>query len=138
ARVPDLAECTRMRGFRGCRPAIRYPETAEMQARAIFEAAVAAGRKTGKPVIAEVMIPLVAYRAEFDILRDVIVAVARSVEKETGARLDYQIGTMIELPRAALRAEEIAAGQAGAQGFSFCTNRPTPTWLRVARRHTAP
>src|SRR5262249_44352758 len=138
ARVPDLAECTRMRGFRGCRPAIRYPETAEMQARAIFEAAVAAGRKTGKPVIPEVMIPLVAYRAEFDILRDVIVAVARAVEKETGATLDYQIGTMIELPRAALTAKEIAEGEAGAQFFSFGTNDLTQTCLGLSRDDAAP
>src|SRR5262249_19001454 len=138
ARVTELAEFNPMLGFRGCRLAIRYPEIAEMQARAIFEAAVAAGRKTGKPVIAEAMIPLVAYRAEVDLLRDVIVAVARSVEKETGARLDYQIGTMIELPRAALRAEEIAAGQAGAQFFSFGTNDLTQTCLGLSRDDAAP
>src|SRR5262249_59894322 len=85
--VTELAEFNPMLGFRGCRLAIRYPEIAEMQARAIFEAAVNAARKTGKPVIPEVMIPLVAYRAEFDIVRDVIVATARAVESETGARL---------------------------------------------------
>jgi len=138
ARVTELAEFNPMLGFRGCRLAIRYPEIAEMQARAIFEAAVAAGRRTGKPVIAEVMIPLVAYRAEFDILRDVIVAVARAVEKETGATLDYQIGTMIELPRAALRAEEIAVGEAGAQFFSFGTNDLTQTCLGLSRDDAAP
>ena len=65
-----------MLGFRGCRLAIRYPEITEMQARAIFEAAVDAGKKTGKPVVPEVMIPLVAYRREFDILREVIVSAA--------------------------------------------------------------
>src|SRR5262249_2651405 len=104
ARVTELAEFNPMLGFRGCRLAIRYPEIAEMQARAIFEAAVHAGRKTGKPVIPEVMIPLVAYRAEYDIVRNVILKAGRAVESETGATLDYQIGTMIELPRAALKA----------------------------------
>ena len=73
ARVAELHEFNPMLGFRGCRLAIRYPEITEMQARAIFEAAVNAAKKTGKPVVPEVMIPLVAYRREFDILRDVIV-----------------------------------------------------------------
>src|SRR5262245_48199478 len=127
-----------MLGFRGCRLAIRYPEIAEMQAGAIFEAAVAAGRKTGKPVIPEVMIPLVAYRAEFDILRDAIVAVARAVEAETGASLGYQIGTMIELPRAALKAAEIAGGDGGAEFFSFGTNDLTQTCLGLSRDDAAP
>jgi pyruvate,orthophosphate dikinase len=138
ARVAELAEFNPMLGFRGCRLAIRYPEIAEMQARAIFEAAVAAGRKTGKPVIPEVMIPLVAYRAEFDILRDAIVAVARAVEAETGATLGYQIGTMIELPRAALKAAEIAEGEGGAQFFSFGTNDLTQTCLGLSRDDAAP
>ena len=138
ARVAELAEFNPMLGFRGCRIAIRYPEIAEMQARAIFEAAVAAGRKTGKPVIPEVMIPLVAYRAEFDILRDAIVAVARAVEAETGANLGYQIGTMIELPRAALQAAEIAEGDGGAQFFSFGTNDLTQTCLGLSRDDAAP
>jgi pyruvate,orthophosphate dikinase len=138
ARVTELAEFNPMLGFRGCRLAIRYPEIAEMQARAIFEAAVNAGRKTGKPVTPEVMIPLVAYRAEFDIVRDVIVRTARAVEAETRARLDYQIGTMIELPRAALKAAEIAAGDKGAQFFSFGTNDLTQTCLGLSRDDAAP
>jgi pyruvate,orthophosphate dikinase len=103
ARVADLHEFNPMLGFRGCRLAIRYPEITEMQARAIFEAAVSATKKTGKPVVPEVMIPLIAYRKEFDILRAVIVETAQAVEKETGAKLAYQIGTMIELPRARSR-----------------------------------
>ena len=78
ARVAELHEFNPMLGFRGCRLAIRYPEITEMQARAIFEAAVNAAKKTGKPVMPEVMIPLVAYRAEFDILREVIVADGRA------------------------------------------------------------
>ena len=127
-----------MLGFRGCRLAIRYPEITEMQARAIFEAAVSAAKKTGKPVVPEVMIPLIAYRREFDILRDVIVKTAQAVEKETGAKLDYQIGTMIELPRAALKADEIAAGEAGAEFFSFGTNDLTQTCLGLSRDDAAP
>jgi pyruvate,orthophosphate dikinase len=138
ARVDELAEFNPMLGFRGCRLAIRYPEIAEMQARAVFEAAVAAGRKTGKPVIPEVMIPLVAYRTEFDLLRDAIAEVARAVEKETGTALHYQIGTMIELPRAALRAAEIAEGEGGAQFFSFGTNDLTQTCLGLSRDDAAP
>ena len=137
-RVTELAEFNPMLGFRGCRLAVRYPEIAEMQARAIFEAAVNAARKTGKPVIPEVMIPLVAYRAEYDIVREVIVETARAVEKEAGAKLDYQIGTMIELPRACLKADEIAGGEAGAQFFSFGTNDLTQTCLGLSRDDAAP
>lgn len=137
-RVSELHEFNPMLGFRGCRLAIRYPEITEMQARAIFEAAVNAARKTGKAVTPEVMIPLVAYRKEFDILRDVIVATAEAVEKETGAKLQYQVGTMIELPRSALRAEEIAAGENGADFFSFGTNDLTQTCIGLSRDDAAP
>jgi pyruvate,orthophosphate dikinase len=137
-RVAELAEFNPMLGFRGCRLAVRYPEIAEMQARAIFEAAVNAARETGKPVIPEVMIPLVAYRTEFDIVREAIVETARAVEAQTGARLDYQVGTMIELPRACLKADEIAGGEAGAQFFSFGTNDLTQTCLGLSRDDAAP
>jgi pyruvate,orthophosphate dikinase len=137
-RVTELAEFNPMLGFRGCRLAVRYPEIAEMQARAIFEAAVKAARNTGKAVIPEVMIPLVAYRAEYDIVRDAIVKTACAVEAETGAKLDYQIGTMIELPRACLRAAEIAGGEAGAEFFSFGTNDLTQTCLGLSRDDAAP
>ena len=89
-----------MLGFRGCRIAIAYPEIAEMQARAIFEAAVEAGKRTGKPVVPEVMVPLIATKAEFDLVKARIDAMAQAVAKETGAKLNYQVGTMIELPRA--------------------------------------
>jgi pyruvate,orthophosphate dikinase len=109
-----------------------------MQARAIFEAAINAGRKTGKPVIPEVMVPLVAYRAEFDLVRAVIVKTAQAVEAETGARLDYQVGTMIELPRACLKAGEIADGEVGAEFFSFGTNDLTQTCLGLSRDDAAP
>ena len=138
ARITELHEFNPMLGFRGCRLAIRYPEITEMQARAIFEAAIAAARKTGKAVTPEVMIPLVAYRAEFDLLARVIRDTARTVEEETGATLTYLIGTMIELPRAALKASEIAAGEGGADFFSFGTNDLTQTCLGLSRDDAAP
>jgi pyruvate,orthophosphate dikinase len=127
-----------MLGFRGCRLAVRYPEITEMQARAIFEAAIEAARRTGKPVTPEVMIPLVAWRREFDLLARVIRTTAAAVERETGLSLDYQIGTMIELPRAALRAQEIAGGEGGAEFFSFGTNDLTQTCLGLSRDDAAP
>ena len=107
-RAKELAEFNPMLGFRGCRIAIAYPEIAEMQARAIFEAAVEAGKRTGKPVVPEVMVPLIATKAELDIVKARIDAMAQAVMKETGVKLNYQVGTMIELPRAALMADEIA------------------------------
>jgi pyruvate, orthophosphate dikinase len=137
-RVAELAEFNPMLGFRGCRLAVRYPEITEMQARAIFEGAVNAAKKTGKPVVPEVMIPLVAYRTEFDILREVIVKAAEAVKRETGSALDYQVGTMIELPRAALKADEIASGDQGAEFFSFGTNDLTQTCLGLSRDDAAP
>ena len=84
------------------------------------------------------MIPLIAWRREFDILADVIRATAAAVEQETGAKLDYQIGTMIELPRSALRADEIAGGEGGAEFFSFGTNDLTQTCLGLSRDDAAP
>jgi pyruvate,orthophosphate dikinase len=137
-RVAELHEFNPMLGFRGCRLAIRYPEITEMQARAIFEAASAVEQKSGRKVAPEVMIPLIAYRREYDILRDVIHAAARSVEKESGICLSYQVGTMIELPRAALRADEIAGGEGGAEFFSYGTNDLTQTCLGLSRDDAAP
>ena len=127
-----------MLGFRGCRLGIKFPEITRMQARAIFEAAVIAGKKTGNPVHPEVMIPFVAYRQEFDVLRAVIVAEADAVAKETGTKIAYDVGTMIELPRAALRAEDIARGDKGADFFSFGTNDLTQTALGLSRDDAAP
>jgi pyruvate,orthophosphate dikinase len=138
ARVAELHEFNPMLGFRGCRLAIRYPEITETQARAVFEAAVSAAKRTGKPVVPEVMIPLVAYRQEFDLLSQVIVKTAQAVQEETGVNLHYQIGTMIELPRAALKADEIASGDAGAEFFSFGTNDLTQTCLGLSRDDAAP
>ncbi|MFZ4809501.1 MAG: pyruvate, phosphate dikinase [Hyphomicrobiaceae bacterium] len=137
-RVSELHEFNPMLGFRGCRLAIKYPEITEMQARAIFEAAVNAARKTGAAVEPEVMVPLIAYRREFDILRQIIDATAAAVEAETGAKITYQVGTMIELPRAALKADEIAAGDKGAEFFSYGTNDLTQTCLGLSRDDAAP
>ncbi|MGI9410577.1 MAG: pyruvate, phosphate dikinase, partial [Hyphomicrobiaceae bacterium] len=137
-RIAELHEVNPMLGFRGCRLALRYPEITEMQARAIFEAAVAVQESGGAGVTVEVMIPLVAYRREFDILASVIRKAAAAVEQETGSRLTYQIGTMIELPRACLRGDEIASGDDGAQFFSFGTNDLTQTCLGLSRDDAAP
>jgi pyruvate,orthophosphate dikinase len=137
-RIAELSEFNPMLGFRGCRLAIRYPEITEMQARAIFEAAVAAGKKSGRAIKPEIMIPLVAYRREFDILADVIRKTAQAVEKEAGVKLAFEIGTMIELPRAALKADKLAQGEEGAQFFSFGTNDLTQTSLGLSRDDAAP
>lgn len=137
-RVIELSEFNPMLGFRGCRLAIRYPEITEMQARAIFEATIEAERASGRRIKPEIMIPLVAFRREFDILADVIRATAKTVENETGVKLLYQIGTMIELPRAALRAKELSEGPDGAEFFSFGTNDLTQTCLGLSRDDAAP
>jgi pyruvate,orthophosphate dikinase len=134
ARAAELHEFNPMLGFRGVRLAIRYPEIAEMQARAIFEGAVEAGRKTGAPVSAEIMVPLVMIRAELDQTKARIVAMAEAVAKETGVAVPYTIGTMIELPRAALQAGDIAES---AEFFSFGTNDLTQTTLGVSRDDAA-
>jgi pyruvate, orthophosphate dikinase len=136
-RAAELHEFNPMLGFRGCRIAIAYPEIAEMQARAIFEAAAEAGKNTGKPVVPEVMVPLIATRAEFDIVKAHIDAMAEAVQMETGAKLAYQVGTMIELPRASLMAAEIAGGKGGAEFFSFGTNDLTQTTFGISRDDAA-
>ena len=133
-RAAELHEFNPMLGFRGVRLAVAYPEIAEMQARAIFEGAVEAGRKTGTPVTAEVMVPLVMGRPELDLVKSRIVAMAEAVAKETGVTVPYQIGTMIELPRAALRAGDIAQT---AEFFSFGTNDLTQTTLGISRDDAA-
>ncbi|WP_458757292.1 pyruvate, phosphate dikinase [Afipia sp. TerB] len=133
-RVRELSEFNPMLGFRGCRLAIAYPEIGEMQARAIFEAAVEAGKRTGKPVGLEVMVPLIATRAEFDLVRGRIDSIAQAVTRETGAKLSYQVGTMIELPRACLMAGDIAQT---AEFFSFGTNDLTQTAFGISRDDAA-
>jgi pyruvate,orthophosphate dikinase len=133
-RAHALAEFNPMLGFRGCRLAIAYPEIAEMQARAIFEAAVEAAKRSGKPVVPEVMVPLIAGKAELDLVKERIDAMAKAVAAETGASLAYQVGTMIELPRAALMAREIAET---AEFFSFGTNDLTQTTFGISRDDAA-
>ena len=133
-RMRELSEFNPMLGFRGCRLAIAFPEIAEMQARAIFEAAVQAAEETGSPVTSEVMVPLVFTRAEFDIVKARIDAMAKAVSEEKNATLAYQVGTMIELPRAALKAGEIAET---AEFFSFGTNDLTQTALGISRDDAA-
>lgn len=133
-RARDLAEFNPMLGFRGCRLAIAYPEIAEMQARAIFEAAVEAEKRTGKAVGLEVMVPLIATKTEFDLIKARIDATAQSVMKETGKKLGYQVGTMIELPRACLMAGDIAQT---AEFFSFGTNDLTQTTYGISRDDAA-
>jgi pyruvate, orthophosphate dikinase len=133
-RARELHEFNPMLGFRGCRLALVYPEIAEMQARAIFEAADEAAKRTGKPVVPEVMVPLIATKAELDLVKARIDAIAEAVESERGTKVDYQVGTMIELPRASLRAGEIAQS---AEFFSFGTNDLTQTTYGISRDDAA-
>ena len=128
-RALALTEANPMLGHRGCRLAISYPEIPEMQARAIFEAA-AEVQKGGMAVNPEVMIPLIATRREFDILKEIIDKAAVAVKQETGIDFPYLVGTMIELPRACIEAGSIAEG---AEFFSFGTNDLTQTVFGLSR-----
>ena len=130
ARNTQLHEANPMLGHRGCRLGITYPEIYEMQARAIFEAAVEVSKRTGQPVTPEIMIPLVGTKREFDLLKDVVDRVAAEVFATAGITLQYLVGTMIELPRAALAAGQIAETAAF---FSFGTNDLTQTTLGMSR-----
>jgi pyruvate,orthophosphate dikinase len=131
-RIEELHEFNPMLGHRGCRLGITYPEIYEMQARAIFEAAVAVAKEGGPggAPIPEIMVPLVATQAELRIIRELIDRTAKSVFEEQGSSVDYLVGTMIELPRAALMAGSIAEQ---AEFFSFGTNDLTQTTLGVSR-----
>ena len=129
-RARELKEANPMLGFRGCRLGSLFPEIYEMQARAIFEAAIESEKKTGDAVVPEVMVPLIGTAREFDILKAQIDKVAEAVIKETGGGLTYQTGTMIEVPRAALQASEIAKT---AEFFSFGTNDLTQMALGLSR-----
>ncbi len=133
-RAAELHEFNPMLGHRGCRLGVTYPEIYEMQARAIFEAAVAVAEKSGEAPIPEVMIPLVATRRELELMKDVVDKTAKAVFAEKGREISYLVGTMIELPRAALKAGEIA--EVG-QFFSFGTNDLTQTALGVSRDDAA-
>jgi len=129
ARVAELHEFNPMLGFRGCRLGIIYPEISEMQARAVFEAA-AEVQKSGIKVKPEIMIPLVGFKKELDLQVDVVHRVAQEVMKEKKVKLNYMVGTMIEIPRGALTADEVAET---AQFFSFGTNDLTQTTLGMSR-----
>ncbi|MEW4489017.1 pyruvate, phosphate dikinase [Thalassoglobus sp. JC818] len=128
-RVEELAESNPMLGHRGCRLGIVYPEITAMQARAIFEAACAL-KKEGVNCHPEVMVPLAGFKTEFDNQAKVIRDTATEVFKEQGVEVDYMVGTMIEIPRAALTADEIAEQ---AEFFSFGTNDLTQTTLGMSR-----
>ena len=134
ARANKLHEFNPMLGHRGVRLGISYPEIYEMQARAIFEAVAEVQKKAGKTVIPEIMIPLVATRKELDLMKVVVDQVAAEVSQLSGQKLEYLVGTMIELPRAALRAGEIAET---ADFFSFGTNDLTQTTFGLSRDDSA-
>jgi pyruvate,orthophosphate dikinase len=133
-RAVTLYETNPMLGHRGCRLGITYPEIYEMQAAAIFEAAVAVAKETGEAVEPEIMVPLIATKKEFDILKAMIDRVGSEVMKREGVSLPYLVGTMIELPRAALLAGEIAET---AEFFSFGTNDLTQTVFGLSRDDAA-
>jgi pyruvate,orthophosphate dikinase len=133
-RATRLEESNPMLGHRGCRLAITYPEICEMQARALFEAAVLVTAETGTPVALEVMVPLIVTKRELDILKSIIDKTADAVATEQGTRPAYVVGTMIELPRACLLAGEIAET---AEFFSFGTNDLTQTTFGISRDDAA-
>jgi pyruvate,orthophosphate dikinase len=129
-RVSGLREFNPMLGHRGSRLLVSFPEIAEMQARAIFEAALEAGRTLRTSVKPEIMVPLVTAKAELDLVKNRIDSMARAIEKEQGVTLTYSVGTMVELPRACINAGEI--GQS-ADFFSFGTNDLTQTTFGLSR-----
>jgi pyruvate,orthophosphate dikinase len=129
-RAAELAEANPMLGHRGCRLGISYPEIYEMQARAIFEGALLVAKETGKAPVPEIMIPLVGLRKELEITRAQVEKVAKAVFAEAGKSIEYSVGTMIELPRAALTADAIAQC---ADFFSFGTNDLTQTVFGLSR-----
>jgi pyruvate,orthophosphate dikinase len=129
-RAEALHEFNPMLGHRGVRLAISYPEIYEMQVRAIFEAAIQAAKETGEHVVPEIMVPLVGIKSELDFVKARIDAVAKEVADKTGVTLDYHVGTMIELPRAAITADKIAET---AEFFSFGTNDLTQTTFGLSR-----
>jgi pyruvate,orthophosphate dikinase len=133
-RALALHETNPMLGHRGCRLGITYPEIYEMQAVAIFEAAVAATQETGEPVEPEIMVPLIATRREFDILKEMVDRVGQEIMERARLTVPYSVGTMIELPRAALLAGEIAQSAAF---FSFGTNDLTQTVYGLSRDDSA-
>ncbi len=130
SRIDELHEQNPMLGHRGCRLGISFPEIYEMQCRAIFEALSELKKSKQKFAFPEIMIPLVSTEAEIKIMKDLVIRVARQVERENKVKVDYLVGTMIELPRAAIKAREIAKH---AEFFSFGTNDLTQTTFGISR-----
>ncbi len=129
-RIHELHEQNPMLGHRGCRLAISFPEIYEMQCKAIFEALVECKKNKIKSIIPEIMIPLVSTEAEIKIMKDLVIKIARDVENKTKIKINFLVGTMIELPRAAIKAKEIAKH---AEFFSFGTNDLTQTTFGISR-----
>ena len=130
SRISELHEQNPMLGHRGCRLGISFPEIYEMQCRAIFEALVECKNEKYKSIIPEIMIPLVSTEAEIKIMRDLVIRVANQVQNENKTKINYLVGTMIELPRAAIKAKDIAKH---ADFFSFGTNDLTQTTFGISR-----
>ena len=130
SRINELYEQNPMLGHRGCRLGISFPEIYEMQCRAIFEALVECKNEKYKSIIPEIMIPLVSTEAEIKIMRDLVIRVANQVQNENKTKIDYLVGTMIELPRAAIKSKDIAKH---ADFFSFGTNDLTQTTFGISR-----
>jgi pyruvate,orthophosphate dikinase len=130
SRINELHEHNPMLGHRGCRLGISFPEIYEMQCKAIFEALIECKNKKYKSIIPEIMIPLVSTEAEIKIMKDLVVRVANKIQKDNKIKINYLVGTMIELPRAALKAKDIARH---ADFFSFGTNDLTQTTFGISR-----
>ena len=133
-RIQELHEQNPMLGHRGCRLAISFPEIYEMQCRAIFEALVNCKKNRVNSILPEIMIPLVSTEAEIKIMKDLVIKIAKQVESESKIKLKFLVGTMIELPRAALKAKDIAKH---AEFFSFGTNDLTQTTFGISRDDSA-
>ena len=130
SRIDELHEQNPMLGHRGCRLGISFPEIYEMQCRAIFEALIECKKKNIKSILPEIMIPLVSTEAEIQIMKNLVIRVANNIEKKMKLKLKFLVGTMIELPRAALKAKDIAKH---AEFFSFGTNDLTQTTFGISR-----
>ncbi len=130
SRINELHEHNPMLGHRGCRLGISFPEIYEMQCRAIFEALTECKKKKYKSILPEIMIPLVSTEAEIKIMKDLVIRVAKQVQKENKVKINFLVGTMIELPRAAIKAQDIAKH---AEFFSFGTNDLTQTTFGISR-----
>ena len=130
----SLQGCNPMMGHRGCRLDVSYPEIAEMQTRAVIEAAIEVKKNKGYDIVPEIMIPLVGEVKELKFVKDIVVRTAEQVMEESGVKLDYHVGTMIEIPRAALTADDIAKE---AEFFSFGTNDLTQMTFGFSRDDAA-